>query len=228
MRRPRAGREMVMTLATVLCATLLSAGPAQPGSQRSYSPNIAVVNLAALFDQYQMTRDLEQMFDEKRQIVTTEAEKRRDHLNVLRNGLERFKPGTSDYRGREEELVRAEIEYQVWLEMQERLLKEQHKNWLQIIYRDTQEAVASLAAERGIDLVLTYDVLEEDAPDSVAFKQQILLKKVIYASSRVDLTEAVLQAVNAEYQKRGGAAALELDNVNLPASTPPAKGRSGK
>jgi Skp family chaperone for outer membrane proteins len=203
-----------MTLSSIVFATLLSAAPSQVGSQSPGSPNIAVVNLARLFEHYQMTSDLEQIFDERRQSVAASAQKRREEVDVMRTGLERFKPGSPDFARREEELVRAEIEFQVWLEMQERLLKSQHKQSLQQIYRDTRQAVAKLATERRIDLVLTYDELEEEAPDSVAFKQQILLKKVIFASGRIDLTETVLAMVNSEYQKRGGAAAMQLGSVN--------------
>lgn len=214
-----------MTLSSILFATLLSAVPSQVGSQSPGSPNIAVVNLAQLFERYQMTSDLEQMFDERRQGVAAAAQKRREAVNVMRTGLARFKPGSPDFTRREEDLVRAEIEFQVWLEMQERRLKGQHKQSLQQIYRDTRQAVAKLAAERRIDLVLTYDELEDEAPDSVAFKQQILLKKVIFASGRIDLTETVLAMVNSEYRKRGGAAAMNLDSINPAPGTPGGRGR---
>jgi len=46
----------------------------------------------------------------------------------------------------------------------------------------------------------------EDAPDSTALRQQILLQKVIYYTDRMDITEEVLTRLNTEYasQNQGG------------------------
>ncbi len=206
----------IATISMALASTVV----AQPGAQRSPSPNIAVVNLTAVFDRYQMTRDLEQLFDERRQSVGAEAQKKRDDINMQRNALRDVRPGTADFTVREDDLIRAEVEFQAWLEIHERRLKNQHKNWLQAIYADAQAVVARLAAERGIDLVLTFNELQEDAPDSMAFKQQILLRSVLYASDRVDLTARVLEMLDAEYQRRGGAATLQT-RAAPPTPAPP-------
>ena len=209
-----------MAVITLAWANLMPMLIAQPPAQRAASPNIAVINLAAVFERYQITQDLEQMFAERREEVQAEAQRKQDEVNGLRTTVEQFKPGSADYRSREEDLVRAEINFQVWLEVQERRLKSEHKAWLELIYRNTQAVVAKIAADRHIDLVLTYSDLEEDAPDSVAFKQQILLRTVIYANQRADLTEQVIEMLDADYQRRGGAAALKLGQGGGPGASP--------
>ncbi len=197
----------MITTATIVASLMPVLAAQQPGSQAP--TNIAVVNLAAVFEKYQMTRDLEERFGRRREEVKAESRGKQENIALLRNALEQFKPGTADFRQREEELVRSEIEFEVWLEVQERRLKSEHKSWLESIYRNTQEVVARIAAQRGIDLVLTYNDLEEDAPDSLAFKQQILLRTVIFASPRTDVTAPVIETLDAEYRNSGGTAALD-------------------
>ncbi len=204
-----------MILATTLCTALVSAAVAQPAT-----PNIAVANLTDIFDRYQLTRDLEQMFDEKRQTIAAEGERRRDDIDLKRKTLMDMKPGTADFNQREEALITAEVEFQAWLEIQERHLKGQHMSWLQMIYGHAQGAISKIAAERRIDLVLTYNDKLEQTPDSVAFKQQILLRNVIYANDRVNLTETVIEMLDAEYQRRGGAATLQAAAVPQPSPKP--------
>lgn len=198
-----------MTSLAMAYATLFAATCGQHGDPRGPTHNIAVVNLTAIFERYQMTRDLEQMFEERRQKVSAEAKDKRENINMLRNAILDIKPGTPDFVRREEELITAEIEFQAWLEIQERRLKEQHKSWLKMIYKNTQQVIAKIAEKNGIDLVLTYNDLEENAPDSVSFKQQILLRSVIYASERSNLTESVIEMLDKEYQRSGGAAELQ-------------------
>ncbi len=177
--------------------------------------NIAVLDVARVFEAYEMTRDLEAAFDERRREAANEAERRRGNIEQMRRALAAFDPESEDFARREQELVQAEVEFQVWSAMQERTLKNDHKRWLKHIYRRTQDTIAEIAGERDIDLVLTYDALTEDAPDSAALRQQILLQKVIFHDEKIDITDAVLQRLNKAYRDEGGAQSL---------TTPPDEG----
>lgn len=166
--------------------------------------NIAVLNVARIFEDYSMTRDLETVFDQARRDAAGEAERRRNSMDQMRRALAAFDPDSADFVRREEELTKTEIEFQVWSKTMEKKLKGDHLRWMRKIYRNTQETIAAIARERNIALVLTYDELADDAPDSVALRQQILLQKVIYHDDRVDITNEVLNRLNDAYQKQGG------------------------
>ncbi len=208
-----------MSMIATACSVLMSVAVAQSGGGKAAS-NIAVVNLTNIFERYQMTRDLEQMFDEQRQIISAQAEKKRDDIDLQRKAIMDIKPGSADFATREEALIQAEVEFQAWLEIQQRRLKQRHKDWLRSIYNDVQTVIARISEQRGIDLVLTYNDIEDDAPDSVAFKQQILLRSVIYAKDRVNLTSITVEMLDAEYQRRGGPASLSLATPVRPATNP--------
>ena len=174
---------------------------------------VGVINIADVFDGYQMTTDLERLFQLSEQKIKEQSQTRLAELDTLRQELEAFAPGTPDFDERYRTLVRSEMEYQVWLSFEQRMLRDEHMRRLVQIYEDTQSAVRGVAESRGIDLVLTYDRLSADAPDSVSMRQQILLQKVIYANDRIDLTQPVLEQLNLAYQERGG-----IDSLNFGAA----------
>lgn len=171
--------------------------------------HVAVLDVARVFEEYELTRDLETRFEEHRRAAADEAERRRAAAEQMRRALSAFDPESEDFARREAELTRAEIEFQVWSVQMEKKLKNDHKRWLLRIYDNTKAEVAKLAEERNVDLVVTYDRLTEDAPDSVTLRQQILLQKVIYHSGRIDLTDEILKRLNAAYRDAGGMPSLD-------------------
>jgi len=191
--------------------------PAQPAPAPG-SPKIAVLNLPVVFDGFRMTKDLEGHFEQRRQNIGAEAERRRQVMDGQRAALEAFDPASQDYTDRRDQLLHDQVEYQVWLEFEEQRLKNEHMGWLLKIYRQVRETVAQHAGKQGIDLVLTHDDLSDDIPDSLTLRREILLKKVLYFSDRIDLTDVVLEELNRRYAADGGAASL--DNAGPPPPAP--------
>ncbi len=190
---------------TTMLALMLASAPAQgTGQQR-----IAVCNLTQIFDNFSMTRDLEQMFDARNKEFQARAEEKRQELESKRNQLAQFKPGSDDYMQREQEFIEEQYKFQGWLELWERRLKKEHKLWLRQVYQNVQDATAELSTEQSISLVLTYSNIDEDAPDSAAMKQQILLRTVLFADARIDLTQPILTRLEERYERAGGAASLQ-------------------
>ena len=185
------------------------------------SVNVAVVDLALIFEKFAMTKDLEAAFDARRRIAAEEAATKKAAIDKKREALLARKPDSKEFAELEQEVTRLEAEYEVWATVQEKSLKADHKRWLMRIYNNVRQAVAETAAASKIELVLTYDKLTDDAPDSIALRQQILLQKIIYFNERIDLTDAVLARVNETYEKAGGAASLQLSAV-FPADDLPA------
>jgi len=207
----RIGLWTLALLPLPVVPAVLLAQQGQPGTVAV----VAVVNVAKVFDGYRMTKDLEQRFEDKRRAIGDEAENRRKTIEQQLSALEAFDPASADYTQRREEVLRLQAEYRVWLDLEEARLKDEHMAWLREIYERVRETVAAQAQKRGLDLVVTYDELSEDIPDSLALRREILLKKVIYFHDRVDLTAAVQQDLNTSYNAKGGAASLS--------SAPPAR-----
>ncbi len=180
--------------------------------------NVAVLNVAEVFEKYEMTTDLETMFETKRRQASEEAESRRSSIDQMRRALTAFDPASADFARRENDLVRAEVEFQVWSTQTENRMKKEHKKWLLQIYKNTREIVAEISQDRGIDVVVTFDELTDDAPDSITLRQQILLQKVIYHNDKVDITQDVLKALNKKYRDSGGSRTLSATPATNPST----------
>jgi len=192
-------KRCVLAVGLLLPPLVASADPA---------PKVAVINLAAVFDGFQMTRDLEQRFEDARRAIGAEAESRRKAIENQLTALEAFDRSSREFAERRAAVQRMQVEYRVWAEVEEQTLKDEHMGWLRSIYDEVHRAVEREAQSRGFDLVLTVRDLSADVPDSMALRQEILLKQVLYFSPRTDLTAPVLTALNQAYAKRGGAASL--------------------
>ena len=75
--------------------------------------NIGVINIADVFDGYQMTTDLERLFQLSEQKIKEQSQTRLTELDTLRKELEAFSPGTPDFNERDGTLVRLHTEYRV-------------------------------------------------------------------------------------------------------------------
>lgn len=170
--------------------------------------NVGVIDIARIFKAYERTAYLEEEFVAKEKFLNEEAEKKRAQIESSRRALqEAFKPNTPEYDRKVAELQEAEIRYRVWTQMETEAIKTAHKRSLMEIYADVRAGVQKVAEERGVDLVVTYDLLTQDAPDSAALRQQILLQKVIYWSPSLDLTDPVIKVINDAFRLRNTPAA---------------------
>jgi len=198
---------------------------------------VAVINVEEVFARYKRPAVLEEQIRARQKGLLEEAETRRQQIDRKRQELQAFKPGTPDYEERNKGIRREEIEFQVWRTLGEEEIKLQHKNSFRLIYDDVRAGVAELARQRGIDLVLTFDTLTEEAPDSQALRQQILLQKVIYWSPQIDITADLIELINARFDKQspplndpsGDASRPDPDqrlaDAVPPSSTPPGSAR---
>ena len=200
---------MNKTRSAFCVVTILLFAPAALAQSAPGGTRIAVVNLARIFEEFDMVKDLEAKFDESRREVGAEADARRQAISIKRQELEAFPEDSSDYAARNKDLTRMEFEYKLWLATEEQTLKDRHKRWLEDIYTRTRKAVEQLAAERKIDLVITIDEGPLEAPDSITMRQEIMLRKVLFATPSVNLTDDLLERLNREYEQSGGISTLK-------------------
>ncbi len=185
-----------------LAAAMVAVGqPEGAGSVR-----IAVVNVPAISEQYHRTADLETRFEAMRRAFTEERSAKQAQLDRAAKSLqEELKPGTAEFRERTKQLAILDAELRWFTESEGQRIEAGLATSLRSIFDDIQVVVHEIAAERGLDIVLASDQLPPEAPDSVMqARQHILLQKVLYWSSRVDLTNDVIVRLNAKHDARSG------------------------
>lgn len=199
-------------LAVILAAAWSFSGAASGQQGPSGTGGVAVVNTTDLFNSLQMVKDLERRFEEERATVQNEANTRREKIATLQKELASgiFAADSPDYAEREAQAERSQLEAELWIRNEERRLRRKHKEYMARIYQYIEQACGDLARSEGLDLVLTDNPLDLNVPDSNALVEQILRKKIIFASPRLDLTGRVRERVNALYSSAGGAESIRL------------------
>jgi len=119
----------------------------------------------------------------------------------LQADLDLLAPGTPAYQQKEDEQSKKAIENTVWGQFEQAKLNKMAGLRIENLYRKALDAVALIAEELGYDVVLA-----KEAPPKFQYEnlQQLLakisLRKSLYASETIDITDQVIQRMNNEYK----------------------------
>jgi Skp family chaperone for outer membrane proteins len=184
----------------------------QPAGGMQPVTRLAVVDIVRVFDTFEQTVVLNKKLDAHTRVLSEEAEKRARQAQSEQDALQAFAPDSADWFKQNEKVKRMVFENEVWRQLERESIGESHKRWVLRTYQMMISEIEKAARARSVDVVLTREQLKADLGDSKALLAQILSIKVVYADSNpnIDLTEEVLANLNAEFQKRGGAAAIEF------------------
>lgn len=163
---------------------------------------VAVVNVAAVSEKYQKTKDLETQFEGLRKSLGQQRDAMKEKIERAAKSLqEELKPGTDEYRARRKEIALLEAELQWFVESEGQKVEKGLAESLRSIFDDIQACVRELADQQGIHIVLAADQIPAESPDTPSqARQTILLQKVLYWKADVDLTEAVITKLNQQYK----------------------------
>jgi len=206
---------IVATAAIVwLAATAMNTATAQnrAAAGTGAGTRIAVVDIVRVFDTFEQTVVLNKKLDAHTKVLSEEAEKRSRLAQAEQEALQAFAPDSADWYKQNQKVKKMVFDNEVWRQMEREEIGESHKRWVLRTYLMMIAEIEKAAKAHGVDVVLTRERLKSDMGDSKAILAQILNIKVVYADSNpnIDLTEEVLANLNAEFQRRGGAAAIEF------------------
>lgn len=163
---------------------------------------VGVIDLLKASEKYVKTADLEDEFDALRQQFKGERQRRQEEIERMIRALEeQFKPGTPDYETREKELLVKKAEFDLYSEREETALQSRFSRSLQSIFDDIRRMAGVVAEERGLDLVLVADQRPtEEIVNPAAMRQYIAMQRVIYHHPRLEITDEVINRLNAGYK----------------------------
>ncbi|UCG33448.1 MAG: OmpH family outer membrane protein [Phycisphaerales bacterium] len=188
-------------LATALAAVLFIDELWAQGSTSAGGP-IAVIDVVKVFNEFRQTQDLNEEFDKRRRQVQEELDARDVTLETKAGELEAFHPDSADYNKRRRELLRLRIDRENYMRFAEIEVRELFRDWTKRTYEQICQTAAEVARERGFEVVLAREELEEGLPDAAALKQQIRSRKVIFFNQESDITDQVLDRLNRSYEQK--------------------------
>ncbi len=204
--------KSTLVCGVILVASMLAFAHGQQGQPAIGQTTVAVVNMTRVFESAQMPKDLERIFGERKSEIEAEARSKKEKIDVIQKELDSgaFAKDSPDYQDRLLKMETLKLQGDHWLRSQERTLAGERKRYFEVLYKHVTQACQDVAQSQGIDIVLSDNPVDFDIPDAAVLINQILAKKVVYASPRVGLTQIIIDRFNNEYLRLGGADTIKL------------------
>jgi Skp family chaperone for outer membrane proteins len=135
-----------------------------------------------------------------------EGQKRRDEIELLRQDLDLYAPGSPQFHEASQDVGRKGFELQAYLDFAVRKLDAEKSRSLRDIYASLKEAVESVANDNGYDVVFVDDSvvdLPANASETETMRQ-ISARRMLYTSDVIDITQEVIARMNADFATAQG------------------------
>lgn len=187
-------RLFALTLAALIALPAVAAAQSRVG----------VANTARIFNEMQETRDLQQQIDQERLKMEETVRQKRGQLQALRDARDQVKPDSPQFQERNRELLNATVEFETWGRLMQAEIQRNQKRRMANLFEKIEGAVATIARQQGMDLVLAQQAVELPPDlDEVPIEQVraiINQRNVLFASDPVDITDEVLAHLDAQYK----------------------------
>ncbi|MBN1488802.1 MAG: OmpH family outer membrane protein [Phycisphaerae bacterium] len=194
----------------VVAATLMGAwwNSATAQSTPAVTLPVGVVNMVRVFNDCEQTTAIKDRLSAERAGLEAEANQRKEKIAAKEKELDAYHPDSPEWTKCSEEMLQLQTSANVWAKMEEARVARVEKHWVEKNYNDITDAVAAVAKEHGLALVLMREELDLDIPDANRLRLQIINRKVVYYDPQLDVTDAVLKKVNETFKVRGGVDSL--------------------
>ncbi|MGB3087165.1 MAG: OmpH family outer membrane protein [Phycisphaerae bacterium] len=191
----------------VLCSAMMAAVlVGLLGAAARAEVKVGQVDVVAVVDQYERTKDAETDAKLAEADLKATAEPKIRKVEELRLQRDGFNKDSEEWKRLDEKALEAEVELRTWLAIERVKLMRKQRDVLLDIYREIQKAVGRAAKEKGLDLVLAkafltpgqIDVNEVQSLQDL--KRHIVSTALLYPGEVVDVTQDVLDALNAGYK----------------------------
>ena len=186
-------------MAGLVLGLYVNAGGQSGGATQAVQARVAVVNLEKVIQESDASAQNRKDNVALSEQLRSEQQRRQQEIVSLQNQIDPLQPGSEAWMNKRDEIQQKTLELEVWTRLQEQNNQREQARQFAEIYQAVTEASSAVAESMGYDIVLQ----SGDLPDLMRLNVQQLqtvvqTRKVVYSSGAADLTEQVLQRVNAE------------------------------
>jgi len=190
----------VLAIALGAALALTYARPIQAQSAAPLTGKIACVDVGVVFDEYQRLRDLNEEVKALQDKLKTEELDRRNKIEAARAELDALGDDDPTYRERARNVLAMQIDYKNWGDLKQADLSRELALWTVSSYKEVLDMVADVAQHEGYDMVFYKGQFDPPRMDMDTISDQIRNQKLLYANAATDLTQTVLDRLNAKYR----------------------------
>jgi len=189
--------------AAIAVAMLLGLGLASPSHAQTTISKVAIANPVKIFNDIKETNDLKAKMESDRKTLEATDLAKRTKLNDLKTARDALKPDSPQYAARNQELLQASIDYEVWGRLTQMDIARQQKQQIKTLYDKIRQTITEVATKKGVELVIAEQGqglpadLEPLTVDQL--KMLISQQNVLFNTALVDISPEVTAAMDAKY-----------------------------
>jgi Skp family chaperone for outer membrane proteins len=172
---------------------------------------VAVVNPARAFQEMQETKDLKAALENQRKQLEGEVNGRQQKVKDLQAARDLLKPDSTQYQEADKNFMQEAIQFDTWSKITQAQLQGQQKQQMKVLFDTIVAATSQVAQQKNIDLVIADhrpDLPENLAAINVEQLRAILNgRNVLFSSSKVDISIAVIASLYSLYNAGPGSSA---------------------
>jgi Skp family chaperone for outer membrane proteins len=132
-----------------------------------------------------------------------QSEAQTREIELLEQNLDLFPAGSEKYQEAEEKFLEATVKLQAYVEFGRRKIDFQKGATLNRLYMSIKGAARLLAERDGYAIVVVDDsIVELQSGTEAEMTRQISARRMLYASPRIDITDALIRQMNNAFQMR--------------------------
>lgn len=187
-----------VALAWALFTPATSVAQAQgPGGQ---AIKIAVAGTGKIFTGVKEQTDIKARLDQQNRDLQGQEASKRQKLKDMQSELELIKPDAPQYEEKVEALTQATAEFKVWGESAQAKAARFQKQQTKLLFDKITVAIAEVAKEKGIDLVIAEPPnVSLDRMSSAELMQLMVQRQVLFANASLDITGDVIARMDQQY-----------------------------
>ncbi|MEM9252045.1 MAG: OmpH family outer membrane protein [Planctomycetota bacterium] len=190
-----------------VAALLLTAALASPAWAQG-ADRIAVVDLRSVLERLDERQAVEAKARQAQQAAEAERATRLQEIESLRRDLLMLDGDAR--RAKEDEVVLRQAELEAFLKVQQNKMQRDAAAMIEGMRDKMEAAVEAVAKERGIQLVMTRSI-QVTLPGPDGRPRQVPAPQVVWVAPEADITDAVIDRMNAEFARQGAAEPIDAD-----------------
>lgn len=160
---------------------------------------VAVCNLTQLFKDYKWAQKLNEELNARKNSINSEITARRAAIDKIAAQCKGLKPGSEQYRLKQNQIKKQVIDLEVWKRVNEEDLLQDHLRLTGEMFGKISDATKVVAEKKGLSLVLQLEPRDLRAGNTQELIAQLLNRKTLYYSESLDITGDVLRKINEDY-----------------------------
>jgi outer membrane protein len=190
--------KKTLLLAASLVCGLIASAQAQQGRT-----DVVLVDLTVVFKNYAGITEMKADLNTAVKVAEEEINKMREEARKKLAELKLAQKGTPQWDQLQTDINRLQVEITTRATTGRKELMDQEAKIIYSVYKMVQDEVANFCRRNGVRVALRYEsksLMEDDFTQLAAKLQQ----PVLYAEPSIDITNYILEQLNARYAQRNG------------------------